>query len=161
MAVGGEAGSFIPSARGIIYNRASTYRMNATATAIQTRKVWCPAALAGLGLSLTGFLLSILGTHGPKPFGAVRFPLTRLTGFDAILVYGGTFLLPIALGALGAGMGAYAFQSIDRSKGRLKGDGPAVFAVLVGIFTIIIAGITSLAILGYPAMDPAVFGNTR
>ncbi len=79
--------------------------------------VLCPMAIGGFSISILALVLALIGAHGPYPFGAIRIPLKMLEGGTAILVYGGTLLLPIFLGLLGAGMGAWGFQTIERSEG--------------------------------------------
>lgn len=107
-------------------------------------------AMGGFVLSVLSQILAYLGTFGPAPFGAIRIPFKALEGAQALLVYGGTFIFPILLGLLGAGLGAYSFQSIDRSGGHLKGNAAAVFAVLLGLFSVVISTIGTFAVLIYP-----------
>jgi hypothetical protein len=110
----------------------------------------CPVAVTGFGISVIAVVLAFVGTFGPAPFGAVRIPVVQLSGFQAILVYGGTFLLPLLLGVAGAYTGSYAFTTIERSEGRLKGHSGAVFAVLLGLFSVVLAGSATYAVLIAP-----------
>ena len=129
--------------------------MNAT----HKYSVFSPFALGGFTTSALALFLALIGAHGPAPFGAIEIPLKLRTGGTAILVYGGTFILPIFLGLLGAGMGAYAFQSIERSEGRMKGNGPAVFSVFLGLFAVIIATLCTFAVLIYPVLFDTGMGT--
>jgi hypothetical protein len=112
-----------------------------------------PIALAGLAIAFVALTLVIIGMVGGKPYGlALRFPVEKLTGFKAIYVYGLSFVGPIVLGLLAAGLGATAFTSIERSNGRLIGNGAAVFSILIGLLSVVTATIISFAVLVYPAV---------
>jgi len=108
-------------------------------------------AVLGLSLAIVAIGLAILGVY--NPWDALRFPTEqKLSGITAILAYGTTCVLPIGLGVAGAGFGGLAFRAIERSKGKLGGDGAAFFSLMVGLFAAVIGSCTTFAAIVWPMM---------
>ena len=84
--------------------------------------------------------------------GGLDVPRSTLEGSRATLVYGGTFVLPIALGIGAAMMCGRAVVVTDRSDGRVGGVGPGVFAILIGLFTAVLGAVTTFVALIYPRL---------
>jgi len=107
-------------------------------------------SLVALGLAVLAAGLAVLGL---TPYsGALYYPRRPLEGAHATVVYGGPFLLPIALGIVGAAMGGRAVVVVDRARGRIGGAGPGVFAILIGLFATVLGAVTTFAALVYPRL---------
>jgi hypothetical protein len=106
-------------------------------------------ASAALVIALAALALALLGVY--SPWGALRFPVSQqLTGFSAVLGYGGTFVLPIVLGIGAALLGGHSFRTIEQSQGKLGGDGFAFFSLMVGMFAVVIGACSTFAALIWP-----------
>jgi hypothetical protein len=104
----------------------------------------CREAAAALVLAIIALGLAILGVYNPT--GVLRFPIREpLKGTDAILLYGGTFILPIVLGVIAALLGGHSFQTIESAQVKLSGDGFAFFSMMIGLFAAIIGVCTTFA----------------
>lgn len=108
-------------------------------------------ATAALIIAFVALALAILGVY--SPWGALRFPVERkFFGFQALVVYGGTCVLPIILGLGAAMLGGRAFKTIERSSGQLVGDGPAFFSLMISLFAAIIGLCTTFVTLIWPSL---------
>lgn len=106
-------------------------------------------AAVALALASAALLLATLGVFIPS--GGLRYPVTpKLTGTNAVLVYGATFVLPIILGLAGAWLGGRAYRTIERLQGNLGGDGLAFFALMIGFFAAAVGAATTFAALVWP-----------
>jgi hypothetical protein len=115
-----------------------------------TRQPFATSSVMALALALIAVGLAIFGT---TPYaGALNFPHRPLQGTQATLVYGGTFLLPIALGFAAAFFAYRGLQAADRSEGRLRGWGLSIFAIFIGLFAVALGAISTFAGLIYPRM---------
>src|SRR5262245_30710970 len=114
---------------------------------------FAPSALVGLGFAVAGFVVVIFGAYlvpdilraAAPPEGS---PPRNLVAFWYTITYG----LPLALGLAGAWLGAHAMGEIDHSGGRLVGDDPAVFAIMIGLFTALTAAILIAAYVVWPVL---------
>ncbi|MCE9530481.1 MAG: hypothetical protein K8T89_05030 [Planctomycetes bacterium] len=108
-----------------------------------------PEAAAALALAIFAVGLAILGVY--SPWGALRFPVEmKLHGTNAVLAYGGTCVLPIFLGLGAAGLAGLSYRSMERSQGKLGGEGPAFFSLLTSLFAVVIGACTTFATLIWP-----------
>jgi hypothetical protein len=108
-----------------------------------------PDAATALVIAVASLGLAIFGVY--NPWGALDFPLSqRLSGFAAVLGYGGTCILPIVLGTGGALLGGRSFRTIEQSQGKLGGDGFAFFSLMIGLFAAVIGACSTFAALIWP-----------
>lgn len=118
-----------------------------------------PSAIVGFVLAIFAIALALFGTY--NPWGALKVPLQpRLFGISGILFYGGTFVLPIFLGIVASLFGGLAMKSIEDAHGKLHGAGHAVFAVMIGLFAAVLAGVNVFSALIWPMLvdEPARVG---
>ncbi len=120
-----------------------------TETRDYRKRPLCVEAAAALALSIVAVGLAILGVY--SPWGALRFPVNHeRDGFNPVLGYAATFILPIVLGVAAALLGGYAFRKIERSEVKLSGDGFAFFSIMTGLFAAIIGACTTFAGMIWP-----------
>ena len=111
----------------------------------------CPTALTALILSVIALTLAVLG--GSNSWGGLRFPAEqKLVGIWAVVIYGGTFVLPIILGLGAALLGGHSMLVTEGSNGKLYGEGYAVFSMFFGLFAMIIGAVCTFAALIWPLM---------
>ncbi len=109
----------------------------------------CLTAVAGIVFAIIALALAVFGVY--SPWGALRFPVEqRLTGAWAVVGYGGTFVLPIFLGLVGAVLGGRSIAVTEQSNGKLHGEGLAVFSIMIGLFATIIGSVCTFAGLIWP-----------
>ena len=113
-------------------------------------------ALLGFALALFTAGLATAGVLWTP--GLVRYLSARGASPTAIAtVYGVAYVLPMLLGAVAVWMGIHSLHVIERTGGRTTGDGPAIFAIMIGLFACLIAAITTFANLIWPHL-PSVLG---
>jgi hypothetical protein len=106
-------------------------------------------AAAALAIAITALALAVFGVY--SPWGALRFPVSQqLSGFAAVVGYGGTCVLPVFLGIGAALLGGHSFRTIERSHGKLGGDGFAFFSLMIGLFAVVIGVCSTFATLIWP-----------
>jgi len=105
-------------------------------------------AVTALAIALVAVLLAIVGVY--NPWNTLRFPVEQ--GNVRWLPAIGFSLLPIALGAFAALLGGHSVRSLDRSHGKVIGDGPAFFSLMIGLFAVTIGACTTFAGLIWPLM---------
>jgi len=113
------------------------------------RRVSKPAsveAVTALGLSILAVALAIIGVY--NPWNSLRFPVER--GQVGWLAAAAFCLLPIALGVTAALLGGHSVRSLERSHGKIIGDGPAFFSLMIGLFAVTIGICTTFASIVWP-----------
>jgi hypothetical protein len=110
-------------------------------------------AIGGLSVALVGFAVVMFGAlfvpgilrGAAPPEGAPPRALQTT-------LYLTTYVLPLVMGLVGSGLGWYAMGDIDRARGRIAGDDPAVFAVFTGLLTTLTAVILVFAHVVWPML---------
>jgi hypothetical protein len=122
-----------------------------TETRDYRKRPLCIEAAAALVLSIVAVGLAILGVY--SPWGALRFPVNHeRDGFNPLVGYALTFVLPMVLGVAAALLGGYAFRKIERSEVKLSGDGFAFFSIMIGLFAAVIGACITFARLVWPVL---------
>jgi hypothetical protein len=110
-------------------------------------------AVGGLSVALVGFAVVMFGALFVPGIlrGAAPPDGAPPRGLQTTL-YLVTYALPLVMGLVGAGLGLYAMGDIDRARGRIAGDDPAVFAVFTGLLTALTAAILVFAHVVWPVL---------
>jgi nitric oxide reductase large subunit len=106
-------------------------------------------AIIAAGVAHYGSVLS--ETHIPDT------PQNRLRGSEGLGATGpsrfwipfAAFIVPLALGLAAAFMGGAAMRAIERDKGTTSGSGAAVFAIMIGGLSAVIAGCMIFVVYGW------------
>ena len=90
--------------------------------------------------------LIVIGTLIPG--GELQVPVVRqVVDSSWTIVYVVIYIVPAAVGLFAALLGGKAIRQIEKSGDRLEGDGLAVFAIMAGLFALILGLVDTFALL--------------
>jgi hypothetical protein len=109
-------------------------------------------AIAAAGFALYGSFLSEL--HLPdSPLNRMRrkpgLEAAGAEGSSRVWVPVAAYVVPLVLGLTAALVGGAAMRAIERDKGVTSGNGAAVFAIMIGGLSAVIAGCMIFAVYGW------------
>lgn len=105
-----------------------------------------------------GFLIACiaagLAIYGVTPYPkALNFPLQRLPEETGMKMYATTMFAPIGLGLLAIALGWLTTRIVERSHGTKAGEGPAVFAVLIGLLALVLGSVGTFVVFLFPRLS--------
>lgn len=115
-------------------------------TRTDTRAIPHPMAIGSFAVSLVAIALALIGTFGvvsPSPFFVHPDSLARK---PFALVIGLCYVLPIFLGIGASLFAGQAMTLIEDSDGKYRADGPAFFAIMIGLLAAVVGLVDCFAL---------------
>ena len=115
-------------------------------TRTDTRAIPHPMAIGSFAVSVVAIALALIGTFGvvsPSPFFVHPDSLARK---PFALVIGLCYVLPIFLGIGAALFAGQAMTLIEDSDGKYRADGPAFFAIMIGLLAAVVGLVDCFAL---------------
>lgn len=106
-----------------------------------------PLAITGILGLLLALLAVGLALYGVTPYPrTLVFPRQPLPSESATLIHAGTIVGPILLGLFAMALGQYTMGVVERSLGKKTGEGPAVFALFLGLLAVVLACVSGYVV---------------
>ena len=127
---------------------AATTQPVSTAERRADRKPFNATALISFILAASALFLALLGSL----FAGNQLRLLSMYGIVRALVVLVTYLGPIGMGLAAMYYGSMGLDQIEADRAHQRGDGFGVFAVLMGMLTVVIASIETFAHVIWPLL---------
>jgi hypothetical protein len=109
-----------------------------------------PTGIAGLFLSFLAIGLAVWGSILVST--SMNFTRQPLAEGSATLIYTATMIAPMLLGAIAFILGILTPRLVEKSGGKKAGQGPATFAMLIGMLAFVVGFVSTFVVLIYPKL---------